>query len=105
MPQPNPDPDLPPAEREVEAALARLRPAAASVDPSDALFEAGRVAGARSARRQVHLWRAAAAVLLAGGVAAFAVRPAPKVVQTERTVFVQVPVDPNEVESPAAPVQ
>jgi hypothetical protein len=103
MPELNANHDLPPAEREVEAALARLRPAPASVDAADALFQAGRLAGKRSARRQVHGWRAAAALFLAGGVAAFTARPASNVVQTERVVYVQVPADPD-VESPAVPL-
>ena len=103
MPELNPEHDLPPAEREVEAALARLRPASTSVDAAEALYQAGKLAGKRSARRQTYAWRAAAALFLAGGLAAFAVRPASKVVRVERVVYVQVPADPD-VDPPAAPL-
>jgi hypothetical protein len=51
---------LNPAQREVEGALRSLAPAPARVDPVAAAFNAGR----RSAGRQVHLWRSAAAFLL-----------------------------------------
>lgn len=51
--------ELNPAERELEVALKSLAPTATRLDPVSAAYEAGR----RSARRQVRVWRAAAAVL------------------------------------------
>jgi hypothetical protein len=58
------EPDgLNPAERELEAALKSLAPAATHIDPIAAAFEAGQ----RSCRRQMRVWQAAAAALLLAG--------------------------------------
>ncbi|HEX3602431.1 MAG TPA: hypothetical protein VHU84_19915 [Lacipirellulaceae bacterium] len=51
--------ELTPAERELEAALMSLAPMATRLDPMAAAFAAGRI----SARREVRMWRAAAAAL------------------------------------------
>lgn len=51
-------------QRELEAALASVVPAAAHVDPIAAAFDAGH----KSGRRQVRFWRAAAAMVLAIGL-------------------------------------
>src|SRR5688572_10223984 len=52
--------NLTPAERELEAALTSLTPAAAQIDPVAAAFDAG----GRAARRQVRVWRSATAAML-----------------------------------------
>lgn len=57
--------NLTPAERELEAALAALRPAAPVIDRDGLMFRAGQA----SARGRTHVWQAAAAGLaLAFGV-------------------------------------
>ncbi len=57
--------NLTPAERELEAALAALSPAAPAIDRDALMFRAGRASG----RRRNHAWQAATAVLaLAFGV-------------------------------------
>ena len=48
------------SQRELESALRSLSPAAAKIDPITAAFTAGR----RSSRRQLHLWRSAAVLIL-----------------------------------------
>jgi hypothetical protein len=54
---------LTPVEREVESALAGLRPQDAGVSRENVLYLAGRAAGYAQARRQARTWQAAAAVL------------------------------------------
>ena len=57
------------ADRELEAALKSLAPAAARIDPVAAAFAAGQ----RSGRRQLRVWQAAAAALLLVGAGAWLV--------------------------------
>ena len=52
--------ELSPAEREMEAALRSLVPSSARIDSVATAFAAGR----RSARRELTLWRGAAAIVL-----------------------------------------
>ena len=69
-PFPN-DPELSPADLELERALSGLRPATAALDTPRAMFEAGRVVGEAAGRNAVRKaatgvvlrWRAAAALL------------------------------------------
>lgn len=86
---------LTPADRELEATLAGLRPAAAAVHTPEAVFEAGRRAGERAARqavgRQLFAWRAAAAAVLVVAGGAFVLRAEPQVVERVRVVEVRVP--------------
>jgi hypothetical protein len=99
MYEPSPD-NLTPAERELEAALAALRPAAVKLDAAAAMFEAGRRAGGRTARRQVAAWRAAAAVLLVTAGASFALNAGPRVVEHERLVYAPAPQQPVTTPAP-----
>src|SRR5436190_1647147 len=82
--------DLTPAERELEMALSGLKPAGGELGRDELLrlsFRAGRSAGAgaggigdagwNALRRQVFMWRAAAAVLLVGCGLAVATRTGP----------------------------
>ena len=77
------EPQLTPADRELEAALSSLVPGRHTIDRDALMFGLGR----RSARRAGHRWRAAAAVLAAAlaGVAIF--RPTPQTI--ERGQYVQ----------------
>ncbi|NLF32856.1 MAG: hypothetical protein GX591_18465 [Planctomycetes bacterium] len=98
---PNPQPDrkgLTAAERELELALARLRPSRARLDRDRLIFDAGRLAERRRARP----WLAAAAVLgLCVLVTAAAV---PGLPVRERIVYVDRPVEVMVVaEAPPAP--
>src|SRR5438477_10615615 len=68
MPEPE---GLTPAQRELESALKSLAPAMARVDPVAAAFIAGR----RSSQFQVHVWRAAAAIILLIGAVAVLMPP------------------------------
>jgi len=94
---------LGPAERELEQALAALRPASAKIDRDRLMFLAGRT----SARRRSRLWQCAAgalAVALAAALsAALYARPAPR--EVERVVYVTVARPPAvPAEAPAAPI-
>ena len=90
-PQPN-DPELSPADLELERALSSLRPAQSAVDARVAMFDAGyevgRAAGDRAARRSVARavvgWRSAAAVLAVGAAVSIAANV--RLVSAEKTV-------------------
>jgi len=58
--------NLDPVEREVEAALAGLTPAAPAIDRDRLMFEAGRREGMKSAQRKVMSWRGVSGALAAG---------------------------------------
>ncbi len=102
--QPNRDPKRPsltPAERELELALARLRPSRARLDRDRLIFEAGRLAERRRSRR----WMAAAAALGLCALLAVVIRPAPggreQVVTADRSADAAAPAEPPTAE-PAA---
>jgi hypothetical protein len=78
---------LNPAERELEEALQSLAPAAARIDPIAAAYEAGR----RSMRRQLQLWRAAAAAVVFAGVGSWLVPFAHREITNEPLVAQQSP--------------
>jgi hypothetical protein len=65
-------------QRELESALRSLHPAAARIDPIAAAFTAGRYA----CRRQLHLWRTAAVLILLVGAAS-------RLVPLQRNVAIQ----------------
>src|SRR4051812_45770785 len=87
-------------ERETEALLAGMRPAAPGVDRDRLMFLAGQVAGGAAARRQLFAWRMAAAVLLGGIGLAVASRPGTAVVERERIVYRPVSVETLPATSP-----
>lgn len=60
------DTPLTPAERELEAAMSRLRPAGSTLDPLQVAFDAGKASAARSLRT----WRIASVALLFGVIGA-----------------------------------
>src|SRR5437764_12726895 len=70
-----------PEEREMEAALSRLRPVRPALGPAAIPLEAAR----RLARTQLWAWRGAAAALAAGLLLALVLRPEPRIV--EKTVY------------------
>lgn len=84
MPDPH-DPemtrDLDPAERELEAALARLRPVTPALDRERLLVEAATLAIQRRAARTVLVWRSAAAILAIGFAMSLAWKPSPQVIE------------------------
>jgi hypothetical protein len=93
-----PEDDLTAAERELEVALGSLSPAAATVDPVAAAFDAGYATG----RSHVQRWRAAAALLLVIGACAWlraalpgtgdhGVRPAPPIALATRQTPPELP--------------
>ena len=83
------------AERELEAVLKTMRPAAARIDPVLAAFSAGQ----RSARRQVRLWQSAAAFFLMMGVGGW-------LLNVSTTQVVDRPFDPTiAIVAPSAAMQ
>ena len=87
-----------PADRELEAVLAGLRPTVGHLDPLDAMFEAGRRSARSTLGRQLLGWRAAAAIaVLALGVS-IAVQAKSgreeRLAQSGMTTKIGVPVDP-----------
>jgi hypothetical protein len=92
--------ELNPGDCELEAALRTLTPAAVPIDAVSTAFEAGR----RSARRQVYIWRSAAAamLLMSAGVwmiPAFGSRFVPREVGIEN--LVTQPSQPLHIQSVA----
>ena len=82
---------LDPVERELEAALARLAPAVASLARDQLMFQAG----ARSVRRSVRTWRCAAAALAACVGAATLIRvPSPATHIADNATPIQLPSPP-----------
>jgi hypothetical protein len=79
--------DLSPAERELEAALRSLAPAAARIDSVGAAFAAGQ----RSMRRQIRTWQSAAAAILLVSTGAWLV-PFQRGMMTSRDVGDSAPV-------------
>jgi hypothetical protein len=80
---------------ELESALRSLSPAAAKIDSIIAAFTAGR----RSSRRQLHLWRSAAVLILlvAGGsrlIPSGRISAVPPSVRADGTVAVQTMPEP-----------
>lgn len=70
------EPQLTPAERELEAALGRLQPAGHRIERDRLMFRAGQA----TMRNRLHLWRAASALLaVAFGVSLAARQAAPPV--------------------------
>jgi hypothetical protein len=74
---------LTPAERELEAALGALRPAAAGIDRDCLMYRAGERAGGRRQR----LWQGATAMFAAALMTSLLIRPAPRYV--DRYVYVE----------------
>jgi hypothetical protein len=70
---------------ELESALRSLSPAAARIDPITAAFTAGR----RSSRRQLHLWRSAAVLVVLAAVGS-------RLIPTSRNSVVSPSVRSNE---------
>ena len=64
---------LTPVDRELEAALGRLRPAPPNLDRDQMMFRAGQA----STRRHMHAWQGAAAVLALAVTISLGVRPTP----------------------------
>ena len=75
--------DLTPGERELEAALGGLTPAA----PSFTLERIKVRALVGRERRRTHVWQAVAAMLAVAAGVGFSMNPAPRVVQVERVVL------------------
>jgi hypothetical protein len=82
MQEPN---GLNPEQLELESALRSLSPAAARIDPITAAFTAGR----RSSRRQLHLWRSAAVLVVLAAVGS-------RLIPTSRNSVVSPSVRSNE---------
>jgi hypothetical protein len=86
---------LTPGERELERAMKSLSPSAPGIDPITAAFTAGQ----RSTQKHIHVWRAAAALMLVIGAASW-LMPArhAAVVQphefSETNVAIQFPPQP-----------
>ena len=79
------NPRLDPAERELEAALARVTPARTSMQRDELMYQAGR----RSTRAAMRRWRSVAAMLVVGMGVSLALRPIPR--DIERIVYVPQP--------------
>src|SRR4051794_34071756 len=75
--------DLTPGQRELEAALGGLTPAA----PSFTLERIQVRALVDRERRRTRVWQAVAALLAVAAGAGFSMKPAPRVVQVERVVL------------------
>ena len=73
----SPTPGLDESLRATEAALSSLRPAGPAPDRAAVLIETGRALGRAQARREVFVWRGAAAVLFAALGASLWWRPGP----------------------------
>ncbi len=86
------EPRLNPAQREIEAALGALAPAAPAIDRDELMYRAGRA----SAPRRARLPWALTLLLAVGLTVALAVRPEPRIVER----VVHVPAAP-----PAAPAE
>lgn len=89
--------DLTAAEREFESDLARMRPATKATGLEEMVrlaFRAGHAAAgaevARRSGRKLIFWRAAAAVLVGGLGVSLLSRPAPQVIEREKTKVVYV---------------
>lgn len=76
-------------DRQLEAALAQLRPAPTQLDPAAIRLAAQQ----RLARRQLRRWQAIAAVLALALGAALVLRPRPR--EVERLVYVPMPTMPT----------
>ncbi len=74
---------LTPAERELEAALGALRPAATGIDRDCLMYRAGEHAGGRRQR----FWQGATAMFAAALMTSLLIRPAPR--QVDRYVYVE----------------
>jgi hypothetical protein len=88
--------DIPRADRELEAALKSLHPAATALPLTDAFFEAGRRSAASRAKKQLLVWRSLAGAL-AAVVAFIAIFPSAPVIE-QRTV--RIAVQPAEEPAP-----
>jgi hypothetical protein len=75
--------DLTPGERELEAALSGLTPAA----PGFTLERIQTRALVDRERRRTRIWQAVAALLAVAAGVAFTIQPAPRVVQVERVIL------------------
>ena len=87
---------LTPADRELEAALGRLRPAPPNLDRDQMMFRAGQA----STRRHMHAWQGVAAVLALAVTISLGVRPTP--LTRERRISVTADSNRPAVATPPA---
>jgi hypothetical protein len=101
MPDESLNDGLTPAERELEAALGALRPAAPALDRDRLIFAAGRAVGRTESRRPLRCWQAAAAALALAAGLSLLVRTGPGT----RPDAPQVPLVIRQSPTPLAPPQ
>ena len=99
---PSEEDNLTPGTRELESALAALKPAS----PPMTLAQLEARCSIARLRHRMHLWQSIAAILALAAGAGFLVRPAPRVVEVERIVLRDRPkeAEPRWAVAQASPV-